>query len=712
MNNAALWALGGVLLAGMLMRMPIGFSMIASGIAYLVVKRQDLGLVAEQVSNGLYNSYVLLAVPMFVLAANVMNAGTVSERLFDFCRILVGRLRGGLAQVDILVSVIFSGMSGSAIADAAGPGLVTIRQMLKKPEYSRGFAGAVVVASATLGPIIPPSIPMVIYGLVSGASVGALFLGGVMPGVLMALLMMVVVQVIAVRRNMPREAPVPLSQWPSVLFRGALPLSMPIVLLGGIYSGAFTPTEAAAVAAAHALILACIVYRALNWRQLFAVVLESTRSSAVITLILAGSFLLNYAFTAEGVPQAMAAWVDALHLSPVAVPAAGQRDVPGARLFSRRLGAAAGLRADAAAGRQGARHRPRALRRAGGAEHDDRPDPPAVRHAALRHQGADRHPDRRDDEGGLALHRHAAAAAAGDDAVPADRAVAAADDGLRSEMTIDVVCIASFNADLVSRVTRPVARGETVMASAFDIQPGGKGSNAAIACARQGSRTAVVARLGDDDFGRMALALWAREGIDASAVEVAPGERSGVAQIWVYDDGDNSIAVAPGAGAALGARQVHAAAALLRGAKVVMASCEVPFEATQAAFEIAREGGAITLLNPAPARPLPAGLLQVTDLLTPNEGELMALAGESDIEAAARMLLARGPRAVMVTLGARGCALYRHDATPLHGRATPCAWPTPSAPATLSPARWPPAWRVASRWRRLRAGPTPPPRWP
>ncbi len=318
MNTPALWALGGVLLAGMLMRMPIGFSMIASGIAYLVVKRQDLGLVAEQVSNGLYNSYVLLAVPMFVLAANVMNAGTVSERLFDFCRILVGRLRGGLAQVDILVSVIFSGMSGSAIADAAGPGLVTIRQMLKKPEYSRGFAGAVVVASATLGPIIPPSIPMVIYGLVSGASVGALFLGGVVPGVLMALLMMVVVQVIAVRRNMPREAPVPLSQWPSVLFRGALPLSMPIVLLGGIYSGAFTPTEAAAVAAAHALILACIVYRALNWRQLFAVVLESTRSSAVITLILAGSFLLNYAFTAEGVPQAMASWVDALHLSPVA----------------------------------------------------------------------------------------------------------------------------------------------------------------------------------------------------------------------------------------------------------------------------------------------------------------------------------------------------------------------------------------------------------
>jgi tripartite ATP-independent transporter DctM subunit len=304
-----------VLVTGMLLRMPIGFAMLVSGIAYLLVKQQDVGLVAEQVCNGLYNSYVLLAVPLFVFAANIMNAGTVSERIFDFCRILVGRMRGGLAQVDILVSVIFSGMSGSAIADAAGPGLVTIRQMLKKPEYSRGFAGAVVVASATLGPIIPPSIPMVIYALVSGASVGALFLGGVLPGFLMAILMMLVVHVIAVRRDMPRDDPIPRSEWPGLVFRGALPLSMPIVLLGGIYSGVFTPTEAAAVAALHSLILAALVFRALTWRSFWGVVMESTRGSAVITLILAGSFMLNYAFTAEGVPQAMALWVDSMHLS-------------------------------------------------------------------------------------------------------------------------------------------------------------------------------------------------------------------------------------------------------------------------------------------------------------------------------------------------------------------------------------------------------------
>ncbi len=315
--STALMLLVGVLVLGMLLRMPIGFSMLASGIAYLLVKRQDVGLVAEQVGNGLYNSYVLLAVPLFVFAANIMNAGTVSERIFDFCRILVGRMRGGLAQVDILVSVVFSGMSGSAIADAAGPGLVTIRQMLKKPEYSRGFAAAVVVASATIGPIIPPSIPMVIYAMVSGASVGALFLGGVVPGFLMVILMMVVVHFIAVKRNMPREAKIPLREWPAIVFRGALPLSMPIVLLGGIYSGAFTPTEAAAVAAFHALVLAGVIYRALTWRTFWGVVLESTRGSAVITMILAGSFILNYAFTAEGVPQAMAQWVDSMQLSQI-----------------------------------------------------------------------------------------------------------------------------------------------------------------------------------------------------------------------------------------------------------------------------------------------------------------------------------------------------------------------------------------------------------
>jgi ribokinase len=183
---------------------------------------------------------------------------------------------------------------------------------------------------------------------------------------------------------------------------------------------------------------------------------------------------------------------------------------------------------------------------------------------------------------------------------------------------------------------------------------------------------AVLARIGSDDFGRMALDLWAHEGIDAGAVDVAAGERSGVAQIWVYEDGDNSIAVAPGAGAGLAAPHVQAAAPRLAAARVVMASCEVPLAATEAAFMLARAAGAITLLNPAPARPLPDALWPLIDVLTPNASELHALAGTSageDIAAAAELLLARGPRAVLVTLGGQGCALFR-------ARHAPLTWPS------------------------------------
>ena len=244
----------------------------------------------------------------------------------------------------------------------------------------------------------------------------------------------------------------------------------------------------------------------------------------------------------------------------------------------------------------------------------------------------------------------------------------------------DVICLASWNADLVSRVPRPIARGETLMASGFSIGPGGKGSNAAIACARQGAKVALIARIGNDDFGRMALELWAREGIDASRVEVVNGEPSGVAQILVYDDGDNSIAVAPGAGAGLAARHANAAAEALGRARVVMASCEVPQAATQAAFAHARRGGALTLFNPAPAQPLPDELLALCDLLTPNETELRLLAGMpagTPTAAAAEALLARGAGAgaVAVTLGAAGCALFRlgRPALAIAGHTVPVA---------------------------------------
>ena len=300
-----------------LLRAPIALAMIAGGIAYLGASGQDMGLAAEQILNGLSGSFILIAVPMFIFAANVMNAGTVSERIFDFAHALMGRLRGGLAQVNVLVSVIFSGMSGSAIADAVGPGLVEVKMMTKGGKYPTAFAVAVSAASATIGPIIPPSIPLLLYAMVSGASVGALFVGGIVPGLLMAGSMSAVIVWVARRRDYPKEAPPAWRELPRILGRSLLPMLLPLVLLGGIYSGAFTPTEAAAVAALYALVLGVFVYRALNWKGLFGVLVESSRQTAVVGLIICGAYVFNYALAAEQVPGLVAGWIGGLSLTPL-----------------------------------------------------------------------------------------------------------------------------------------------------------------------------------------------------------------------------------------------------------------------------------------------------------------------------------------------------------------------------------------------------------
>lgn len=232
-------------------------------------------------------------------------------------------------------------------------------------------------------------------------------------------------------------------------------------------------------------------------------------------------------------------------------------------------------------------------------------------------------------------------------------------------MPVDVVCVASWNVDLIAHIPQPLERGQTRMAYAFERLPGGKGSNAAIAAARQGTQVGLIARIGDDDFGQMGLDLWAHEGIDSQHVVRGAGETNGTALILVYEDGDNSIAVYPGAGAGLSATQVQSASGMLANARVVMASCEVPLAATQSAFEIARAHGVLTLLNPAPAMPLPDGLWPLIDVLTPNEGELLMLTGSADIDTAAHQLLQRGVGAVVVTLGERGCVLFQPDSLPL-----------------------------------------------
>jgi tripartite ATP-independent transporter DctM subunit len=299
------------------MGMPIALAMIVSAVAYLAMSGQDLALASEQLIQSVYDSFVLLAVPLFIVAANIMNAGAISDRLMDFCKAMVGRFRGGMAQVDILVSLIFSGMSGSAVADAAGVGKISIAMMLKTGHYTRGFAGAVVAASATIGPIIPPSIPMVLYALISDTSIGYLFLGGVVPGLLMTLALMIMTTIIAHRRDIPAEEAVPLRQLPGVTLRALPALMMPVILLAGIYGGATTPTEAAAVAALYALLVSGILYRSLSLRTLYSVFLDSARSSASVGLVIGSALIFNYIVATENVPTALSNLLETLDLGLV-----------------------------------------------------------------------------------------------------------------------------------------------------------------------------------------------------------------------------------------------------------------------------------------------------------------------------------------------------------------------------------------------------------
>ena len=229
--------------------------MIAGSILYLLLAGLDLGTSAEQILNGLYNSYVLLAVPLFLFSAELMNVSKMTDHLLRFCDMLVGRFRGGLGHINIVQSIIFAGMSGSAIADLAGTGRISIDMMTRNNRYPVSYAAAVTAASAVIGPIIPPSIPMVLYALISDTSVGYLFLGGVIPGLLMALAQMAINTIQAHRHDYPVEAPIPLREWPMITWIALPALLMPVILLGGIYSGVMTPTEAAAVAAAYAFLV-------------------------------------------------------------------------------------------------------------------------------------------------------------------------------------------------------------------------------------------------------------------------------------------------------------------------------------------------------------------------------------------------------------------------------------------------------------------------
>ncbi|MBB4018366.1 tripartite ATP-independent transporter DctM subunit [Chelatococcus caeni] len=299
-----------------LIGLPIGHAMIASSILYLWLAGLDMGTAAEQILNGLYTGYLLLAVPMFILAAEIMNAGTMTQRLLHFCNAVVGRFRGGLAQVNVLQSLIFAGMSGSAIADAAGTGKMMQQLMTKDGRYPASYAAALTAATAVIAPIIPPSIPLVIYALVSDASVGFLFLAGITPGVMLALAQMSIVAIDARRKNFPVEKPVPLRLLPGLTLRALPALMLPVVLLVGIRGGVMTPTEAAAVAAGYALLISIVIYQSVTPGQLYRALLSSGRTTASIGMLLAGAMVFNYVVTVENIPQSLSALLLGWNLTP------------------------------------------------------------------------------------------------------------------------------------------------------------------------------------------------------------------------------------------------------------------------------------------------------------------------------------------------------------------------------------------------------------
>lgn len=301
-----------------LLGLPVGHAMIAGSVLYLWAKGADMGTAAEQLLNGLYTSYLLLAIPLFILAAEFMNCGPIMDRLLRFCNALVGRWRGGLAQVNVVQSIIFASMSGSALADAAASGRLMQTMMTKDGRYPAAYAAALTAASSVIGPIIPPSIPLVLYALVSDTSIGYLFLGGLVPGLLLGVVQMGLIAATARRRNFPVEARVPLAELPRIT-REALPaLFMPVILLGLLYSGVTTPTEAAAAAAAYALLVSALFYRALRARDLYQSLVASARTTIAIGMLIAGALVFNYVITVENVPKALAGMLKDGALSPLA----------------------------------------------------------------------------------------------------------------------------------------------------------------------------------------------------------------------------------------------------------------------------------------------------------------------------------------------------------------------------------------------------------
>lgn len=308
-----------ILLLLILGGMAVAFSMGLTSLIVVIIDRGltniPFGILAQRMVYGV-NSFPLLAIPFFLLAGRLMNTAGITDRIFNFCNVLIGHVRGGLGHVNILASMIFAGMSGSAVSDAVGLGQIEIKAM-KDQGYDPDFGAAVTAASATIGPIIPPSIPMVLYGVLGNVSVGALFIGGIIPGVLMGLFMMLTVSVIAKKKGYPIQKRARFITILKASGKAIFPLLCPVILIGGIWSGIFTPTEAAAVAVLYSLFLGMILYRELSWRGLLKVLREALDDTCVILFIISAASVYGWLLARYQIPSGIAEKILSITTDPL-----------------------------------------------------------------------------------------------------------------------------------------------------------------------------------------------------------------------------------------------------------------------------------------------------------------------------------------------------------------------------------------------------------
>lgn len=299
---------------------PVGYSLGVAGLlAYFneMGSRVNIPMLSQRMQYGV-NNFLLLAIPLFILAAKLMNTAGITVRLFNFARLLVGYFPGGLGHANAVASLIFAGMSGAAVADAAGLGQVELKAM-KDEGYDPDFSVAITAASSTIGPIFPPSIPMVIFGLVAEVSVGRLFLGGVVPGLIMTVALMIMVAIYAQRNKYPR---IPFPGFRELLtgFSHAfLPMLTPVILLGGIWSGQFTPTEAAGVAVAYALVLGVVIYKEIGVRDLEQIFVDTAKETAAIGIIICAANFFGWLLLRTGLTIKVTAGISQLTTDPLAL---------------------------------------------------------------------------------------------------------------------------------------------------------------------------------------------------------------------------------------------------------------------------------------------------------------------------------------------------------------------------------------------------------